>query len=157
MPRRIAALPPLRPVLAPGVTALVSAVARLSGRRAVADVAATDGAAGGELSVARRWTTELTPTEASGPTGHAVVEAGRRPGELRLRLVVSGDTPGARRTWRLRHPDSSPATHAVQLRINARGNGVATLVLPPSLRDPARVVVELAHLGAVLASGVLVG
>lgn len=85
-----------------------------------------------------RWSAELAPPNgALGPHGTVVVERGKQPNHTRVRVVISGDTPGAVRPWHLHSgvcgetaPIVGPEQAYAKIRINARGNGVAVIDLP---------------------------
>lgn len=139
----------LRPGAAPGATAIAALAASLAG-------AAVD-----RRDLARLVADLAPPAGVHGPTGHVVVEPGRRAGELRVRLILSHDKPGAHRRWRIRPAATVAAAPAAgaSLRINARGHGVAVVHLAV-LDLPADVplVVEILDPtddGTVLARGAL--
>jgi hypothetical protein len=131
MARRI--LRRLNPTTAPGVTAMAALAASLAG-------------ATGERRTLDKLVADLVAAAgATGPTGHVVLEPGRRDGQLRLRLVIANDTPGAHRAWRIRPitPSAAPAA-AAAVRINAKGNGVAVATLDAlALPSDVPLVVEL--------------
>jgi len=89
-----------------------------------------------------KWITDLAPHgNAVGPHGTVVVEPGAKPNHTLVRVVISGDTPGAMRPWHLHSgtcggddpaagPIVGPEQAYAPIRINARGNGVAVVDLP---------------------------
>ena len=82
----------LKPILMPGFSAILALLslttAPLSARAMTYAVA--------------RWSADLAPPNgAIGPHGSVVVEPGRQPNHTRVRVVISGDTPGAVRPWHL--------------------------------------------------------
>jgi hypothetical protein len=87
---------------------------------------------------AAKWSAELAPPNgALGPHGMVVLEPGRKLNHTRVRVVISGDTPGALRPWHLHSglcgeqaPIVGPEKAYAKIRINARGNGVAVIDLP---------------------------
>ena len=146
MARRV--LRRLNPTTAPGVTAIAALAASLAG------------AAGERRTLDKLAADLVAPGGTTGPTGHVVLEPGRRDGQLRLRLVIANDIPGAHRTWRLRPitPSAAP-TAAAAVRINAKGNSVAVATLDAlALPSDVPLVVELltdADDATVLAIGAL--
>lgn len=118
----------LRPLLMPGFSAIL---ALLSLTTAPQNVRAMGHAIA-------RWSAELAPPNgALGPHGTVVVERGKQPNHTRVRVVISGDTPGAVRPWHLHSgvcgetaPIVGPEQAYAKIRINARGNGVAVIDLP---------------------------
>lgn len=98
-------------------------------------VATSAGAMAGTLL---KWSADLAPPNgAVGPHGTVVVEPGRQPNHTRIRVVISGDTPGALRPWHVHEglcgeqgPIMGPEQLYGRIRINGRGNGVAVLELP---------------------------
>ncbi len=118
----------LKPLLMPGISAILALLslttAPQSARAMVHSIA--------------RWSAELAPPNgAIGPHGTVVLERGKRPNETRVRVVISGDTPGAVRPWHLHAgicgedaPIVGPEQAYARIRINARGNGVAVIDLP---------------------------
>ena len=118
----------LKPLLMPGISAilaLLSLTTAPQSARAMVDTMA-------------RWSAELAPPNgALGPHGSVVLERGKRPNHTRVRVVISGDTPGAVRPWHLHAglcgqeaPIVGPEQAYARIRINARGNGVAVIDLP---------------------------
>ena len=118
----------LRPLLLPGfsaILALLSLTTAPQSARAMAHAIA-------------KWSADLAPPNgAIGPHGSVVVEPGRQPNHTRIRVVISGDTPGAVRPWHLHAgvcgelaPIVGPEQAYAKIRINARGNGVAVIELP---------------------------
>ena len=91
-----------------------------------------------------KWSTDLAPHAGfAGPHGTVVVEPGAKPNHTLVRVVISGDTPGAMRPWHLHSgtctgvsegrvagPIVGPEQSYARIRINARGNGVAVIDLP---------------------------
>ena len=118
----------LKPILMPGFSAILALLslttAPLSARAMTHAIA--------------RWSADLAPPNgAVGPHGSVVVEPGRQPNHTRVRVVISGDTPGAVRPWHLHSgvcgessPIVGPELAYAKIRINARGNGVAVIDLP---------------------------
>jgi superoxide dismutase, Cu-Zn family len=118
----------LKPILMPGFSAILALLsltsAPLSARAMTHAIA--------------RWSADLAPPNgAVGPHGSVVVEPGRQPNHTRVRVVISGDTPGAVRPWHLYSgvcgepsPIFGPEMAYAKIRINARGNGVAVIDLP---------------------------
>lgn len=118
----------LKPLLMPGfsaILALLSLTTAPQNARAMAHAIA-------------RWSAELAPPNgALGPHGSVVLERGKTPNHTRVRVVISGDTPGALRPWHLhagicgeQAPIVGPEQSYAKIRINARGNGVAVIDLP---------------------------
>lgn len=144
MARRV--LKQLRPTVVPGVSALVALIVTAAG------------AVGARTGLTARWMAELAPPAGvAGPTGHATFELARRTGELTVRLVLSNDTPGAHRTWRLRDSHGAVVTTAAAVRINAKGNGVAVLTLTGDHPAPPDLVIEVHADDTLVASGVILG
>jgi hypothetical protein len=147
MARRV--LRQLRPGVAPGATAIVALAVSLAG-------AAVD-----RRSLDKLVADLAPPIGVDGPTGHVVVEPGRRDGELRIRLILSNDTPGAQRTWRIRPTTAAAAvpTAEASVRVNARGHAVAVVdVAAHALPADVPLVVEIldpADDATVLARGAL--
>jgi superoxide dismutase, Cu-Zn family len=118
----------LKPLLMPGVTAILAMLA----------LTAAPLNAGAMLHAVARWSAELAPPNGGvGPHGTVVVEPGKRPNQTRVRVIISGDTPGAVRPWHLHAgicghdaPIVGPEKSYARIRINARGNGVAVIELP---------------------------
>jgi len=118
----------LKPLLMPGFTALLALLSLNSAPQTARAMA---------VAVAR-WSAELVPPNgAIGPHGSVVLEPGRHPNHTRVRVVISGDTPGALRPWHLHAgtcgavgPIVGPENSYARIRINARGNGVAVIELP---------------------------
>ncbi len=118
----------LKPLLMPGFSAVLALLslttAPLSARAMVTTLA--------------KWSAELAPPNgAVGPHGSVVLEPGRTLNHTRVRVVISGDTPGALRPWHLhlgvcgeQGPIIGPEKSYSRIRINARGNGVAVIDLP---------------------------
>ena len=118
----------LRPLLMPGFSAIL---ALLSLTTAPQNVRAMGHAIA-------RWSAELAPPNgAIGPHGSVVLEPGKHPNHTRVRVVISGDTPGALRPWHVHAglcggegPIIGPEQSYAKIRINAKGNGVAVIDLP---------------------------
>ncbi len=118
----------LKPLLMPGFTALLALLSLKSAPQTARAMA---------YAVAK-WSAELAPPNGGvGPHGSVVLEPGRHPNHTRVRVVISGDTPGALRPWHLHAgtcgapgPIVGPAESYARIRINARGNGVAVIELP---------------------------
>lgn len=139
------ALKQLRPTIVPTVSALVAVLASIAG--------------GDRSGLPARFMAELAPPAGvTGPTGHVTLEPGRRAGEVKVRLILSNDTPGAQRTWCLRDPRQDAVLGTgTAVRINAKGNGVAVLTLPLDLPALPALVVEVHDAGTLVASGVVLG
>lgn len=120
--------PRLTPLLMPGFSAILALLSLTTAPSAAHALA---------FAVAK-WSAELAPPNgAIGPHGTVVLERGRQPNHTRVRVVISGDTPGALRPWHLhtgqcgeQGPIVGPEQAYAQIRINARGNGVAVVDLP---------------------------
>ena len=118
----------LRPLLLPGFSAIL----------ALLSLTTTPQSARAMAHAIAKWSADLAPPNgAIGPHGSVVVEPGRQPNHTRIRVVISGDTPGAVRPWRLHAgvcgelaPIVGPEQAYAKIRINARGNGVAVIELP---------------------------
>lgn len=118
----------LKPLLMPGISAILALLSLITAPQSARAM----------VHAVARWSAELAPPHGSiGPHGTVVLERGRRPNETRVRVVISGDTPGARRPWHLHAgicgeaaPIVGPAQAYPQIRINARGNGVVVIDLP---------------------------
>lgn len=118
----------LKPLLMPGFSAMLALLSITSAPQSARAMA---------FAIAR-WSADLVPPNgAIGPHGTVVVEPGRRPNQTRVRVVISGDTPGALRPWHLHSgicgesaPIVGPEQAYARIRINARGNGVAVIDLP---------------------------
>lgn len=119
----------LKPILMPSVSAvfaLLSLTAAPESAQALAHLHPN------------KWSAELEPPDGvSGPHGSVVLEPGRRPNHTTVRVVISGDTPGALRPWHLHsgicgEPGQivGPEQSYQRIRINARGNGIAVIDLP---------------------------
>ncbi len=131
----------LRPIVMPGFSAVL-AMLSLSG--------APDSLRAMGYAISR-WSAELAPPAGvTGPHGSVVVEPGKQPNHTVVRVVISGDTPGALRPWHLHRGhlgDSSPIVGPEQsyarIRINARGNGVAVIDLPIPFPDTGDLFVSV--------------
>lgn len=144
MARRV--LKQLRPAIVPGVSALVAILATAAGTL------------GDRTGLTARWMAELAPPAGvAGPTGHATFEPGRRAGEVKVRLILSNDTPGAQRTWRVRDTRGAVLGATAAVRINAKGNGVAVLTLTGDLPAPPDLVIEVHADETLVASGAILG
>jgi hypothetical protein len=118
----------LKPIIMPGFSAML---ALLSLTTAPVNARAM-------VNALAKWSAELAPPNgAIGPHGSVVLEPGKRPNSTRVRIVISGDTPGALRPWHLhagtcgeQGPIVGPEQSYARIRINARGNGVAVIELP---------------------------
>lgn len=118
----------LKPILVPGFSALLAMLSLTTAPQTARAMA----------SAVARWRAELAPPNgAIGPHGLVVVEPGRQPNHIRVRVVISGDTPGAVRPWHLHAglcgelaPILGPEQSYARIRINAKGNGVAVIELP---------------------------
>lgn len=134
-------VPRLRPLIRPGFSALLAMLSL---------TAAPDSlrAMGHALA---KWNAELAPPGGhSGPHGTVVLERGRLPNQTRVRVVLSGDTPGALRPWRVHHglcgeaaPIVGPEQAYARIRINARGNGVAVIDLPVPFPEAGELFVNV--------------
>jgi superoxide dismutase, Cu-Zn family len=131
----------LKPLLMPGVSAVL----------ALLSLSTTPDTARAMLSAAARWSAELAPPNgAVGPRGTVVVEPGRLPNHTRVRVIISGDTPGAVRPWHLHAgqcgdnaPIVGPEGAYARIRINGRGNGVAVIDLPVPFPDSGALFVNV--------------
>jgi superoxide dismutase, Cu-Zn family len=118
----------LKPLLMPGVTAILAMLA----------LTVAPQNTGAMLHALARWSAELAPPNGVvGPRGTVVIEPGKHPNQTRVRVIISGDTPGAVRPWHLHAgicgndaPIVGPEQSYARIRINARGNGVAVIELP---------------------------
>ena len=118
----------LKPILMPGFSAILAPLSLTT-----APVSAR-----AMTHVIARWSADLAPPNgAVGPHGSVVVEPGRQPNHTRVRVVISGDAPGAVRPWHLHSGtcgEPSPIVGSelayAKIRINSRGNGVAVIDLP---------------------------
>ena len=118
----------LKPILMPGFSAIL----------ALLSLTAAPVSARAMTHVIARWSADLAPPNgAVGPHGSVVVEPGRQPNHTRVRVVISGDSPGAVRPWHLHSgtcgepsPIVGPELAYAKIRINSRGNGVAVIDLP---------------------------
>jgi hypothetical protein len=118
----------LKPLILPGFSAIL----------ALLSLTSAPTTAGAMVHALAKWSAELAPPNgAIGPHGSVVLEQGRRPNSTRVRIVISGDTPGALRPWHLhtglcgeQGPILGPEQSYARIRINARGNGVAVIELP---------------------------
>lgn len=98
-----------------------------------------------------KWSADLAPPNgAIGPHGSVVLEPGRKLNHTRVRVVISGDTPGALRPWHLHSglcgeqaPIVGPEQAYARIRINARGNGVAVIDLPISFPEAGVLFVNV--------------
>jgi superoxide dismutase, Cu-Zn family len=103
------------------------------------------------VHAAARWSAELAPPNgALGPRGSVVIERGKHPNHTRVRVVISGDTPGAVRPWHLHAglcgeaaPIVGPEQAYAKIRINARGNGVAVIDLPIPFPEAGELFVNV--------------
>ena len=118
----------LKPIIMPGFSAIL----------AMLSLTTTPASARAMAYAVAKWSAELAPPNgAVGPHGSVVLEPGRQPNHTRVRVVISGDTPGALRPWHLhtgtcgeQGPIVGPEQAYANIRINARGNGVAVIDLP---------------------------
>jgi len=118
----------LRPIILPGFSAMLALLSMTSAPTS----------AGAMVHAHAKWSADLAPpTGAVGPHGSVVLEPGKRPNSTLVRVVISGDTPGALRPWHLHAgqcgepgPVVGPEKSYARIRINARGNGVAVIELP---------------------------
>jgi len=102
-----------------------------------------------------KWSTDLAPHLGdTGPHGTVVVEPGAKPNHTLVRVVISGDTPGAMRPWHLHSgtcggegrgvgPIFGPEQSYARIRINARGNGVAVVDLPIPFPETGELFVHV--------------
>jgi superoxide dismutase, Cu-Zn family len=148
----------LKPLLMPGfsaVLALLSLTTAPLNARAMAHAVA-------------RWSAELAPPNgAIGPHGSVVVEPGKLPNHTRVRVIISGDTPGAIRPWHLHAglcgqtaPIVGPEQSYARIRINAKGNGVAVIDLPIPFPESGALFVNvhesLKAMGTIVTCGQLI-
>jgi superoxide dismutase, Cu-Zn family len=118
----------LKPLLMPGFSALLALLSLTTAPQSARAMA----------HAVARWSAELAPPNgAIGPHGSVVVEPGKQPNHTRVRVIISGDTPGAVRPWHLHAgvcgqpaPIVGPEQSYARIRINAKGNGVAVIDLP---------------------------
>lgn len=118
----------LKPLLMPGMSAILAFFA----------LSAAPTSAHAMLHSLTKWSAELAPPNgAVGPHGSVVLEPGRLPNHTRVRVVISGDTPGAVRPWHIHAgvcgeeaPIIGPQQPHDRIKINRRGNGVAVIDLP---------------------------
>ncbi len=118
----------LKPLVLPGFSAML----------ALLSLTTTPSTARAMAHAIAKWSADLAPPNgAIGPHGSVVIEPGRKLDQTRVRVVISGDTPGARRPWHLHSgicgeqaPIVGPEQVYAKIRINARGNGVAVIDLP---------------------------
>jgi superoxide dismutase, Cu-Zn family len=118
----------LKPLLMPGVSAVLALFTLTLAPQNLRAMAHALG----------QWSAELAPPAgAVGPHGTVILEPGRQPNQTRVRVVISGDTPGAVRPWHLHAgvigdsaPIVGPPAAYSAIRINKRGNGVAIINLP---------------------------
>lgn len=115
-----------------------------------------------------KWSAELAPPGGhAGPHGTVVLERGRQPNHTRVRVVISGDTPGALRPWHLHSgtcgepaPIVGPEQAYARIRINARGNGVAVIDLPVPFPEAGELFVNvhesLKAMGTIVSCGQLI-
>ena len=145
----------LKPLLLPGfsaILALLSLTTAPQSARAMAHAIA-------------KWSADLAPPNgAIGPHGSVVVEPGRQPNHTRIRVVISGDTPGAVRPWRLHAgvcgelaPLVGPEQAYAKIRINARGNGVAVIELPIPFPEAGALFVNVHESAKAMATIVTCG
>jgi superoxide dismutase, Cu-Zn family len=131
----------LKPLLMPGFSALLALLSLTSApqnARAMAHAVA-------------RWSAELAPPNgAVGPHGSVVLEPGKQPNHTRVRVIISGDTPGALRPWHLHAgvcgeaaPIVGPEQAYARIRINAKGNGVAVIELPVPFPESGALFVNV--------------
>ena len=119
---------PLKPLMLPGFSAML----------ALLSLTTPPTTARAMAHAITKWSADLAPPNgALGPHGSVVVEPGRKLNHTRVRVVISGDTPGALRPWHLHSgrcgesaPIVGPEQAYARIRINARGNGVAMIDLP---------------------------
>jgi hypothetical protein len=147
----------LRPLLMPGFSAIL----------ALLSMSSVPQSARAMVHAVAKWSAELAPPSGgAGPRGSVVVEPGRLPNQTRIRVVISGDTPGALRPWYLHTgqcgdaaPIVGPETAYSRIRINARGNGVAVIELPIPFPDAGALFVNvhdsLAVMGRIVTCGQL--
>jgi len=118
----------LRPIILPGFSAMLALLSMTSAPTT----------AGAMVHAHAKWSADLAPPNgAAGPHGSVVLEPGKRPNSTLVRVVISGDTPGALRPWHLHAGQCGeqgsvvgPEKSYARIRINARGNGVAVIELP---------------------------
>lgn len=118
----------LKPLIVPGFSAMM----------ALLSLTSAPSTARAMVHALAKWSADLAPPGgALGPHGSVVLEPGKRPNSTLVRVVISGDTPGALRPWHLhtgmcgeQGPIVGPEQSYARIRINARGNGVAVIELP---------------------------
>ncbi|MCC7052471.1 MAG: hypothetical protein IT355_04335 [Gemmatimonadaceae bacterium] len=131
----------LKPLLMPGFSAILALLSLTTAPTSVRAMA----------YAASKWSAELAPPNgAVGPHGSVVLEPGRQPNHVRVRVVISGDTPGALRPWHLhtghcgeQGPIVGPEQAYAKIRINARGNGVAVIDLPIPFPEAGELFVNV--------------
>jgi len=117
----------LTPIVLPGFSAIL----------ALLSLTSAPASAGAMVHALAKWSADLAPPNGvTGPHGSVVLEPGKRPNSTRVRVVISGDTPGALRPWHLhtgqcgeQGPIVGPEKSYARIRINGRGNGVAVIEL----------------------------
>lgn len=118
----------LKPIILPGFSAMLALLSMTSAPTTARAM----------VHALTKWSADLAPPNgAVGPHGSVVLEPGKRPNSTLVRVVISGDTPGAFRPWHLHAgqcgdpgPVVGPEQSYARIRINARGNGVAVIELP---------------------------
>jgi superoxide dismutase, Cu-Zn family len=114
---------------------------------------------------ATRWRAELLPPNGSiGPRGTVVIEPSRVPNHTRVRVVISGDKPGAKRPWHVhagqcgeQAPIVGPEDVYARIRINGRGNGVAVIDLPVPFPQSGELFVSVHESAKAMESIVISG
>lgn len=134
-----------RPPVMPGFQAMLAFVSLSAARNG----------ANGLGNAHAKWITDLAPHgSGAGPRGTVVVEPGAKPNHTLVRVVISGDTPGAFRPWhlhagtcggdgRVAGPIVGPEQAYARIRINARGNGVAVVDLPIPFPETGELFVHV--------------
>jgi len=135
----------LTPIVMPGFQAMLAFVSFSTSPDAVKGAGGTHA----------KWSTELAPHgDDAGPHGSVVVEPGAKPNHTVVRVVISGDAPGAMRPWhlhagtcaadgRLLGPIVGPEQSYARIRINPRGNGVAVVDLPIPFPEAGELCVHV--------------
>ena len=131
----------LKPLVLPGFSAILAL-------RSLTSAPSTARAMAHALT---KWCADLAPPDGvTGPHGSVVLEPGRRPSSTLVRVVISGDTPGALRPWHLHTgmcgglgPIVGPEQSYARIRINARGNGVAVIELPVPFPETGTLFVNV--------------
>jgi hypothetical protein len=131
----------LTPIVLPGFSAILTLLSLTS----------TPTSARAMVHAHSKWSADLAPPNGDiGPHGSVVLEPGKRPNSTRVRVVISGDTPGALRPWHVHSgqcgdvgPIVGPEKSYARIRINARGNGVAVIELATPFPESGALFVNV--------------